>query len=85
MTVKEVLEKAIKTYGKQGQVDVAIEEMSELTQALLHERRDREHNIAEELADVEIMCKQLEMIFDCEPEVKFFVNKKLNRLKERLK
>lgn len=84
MTVKEVLEKAIESYGKQEQVDVAIEEMSELTQALLHERRDRKHNIAEELADVEIMCKQLEMIFDCEPEVKFFVNKKLNRLKERL-
>ena len=41
MMVKELLQKAIETYGKKGQVDVAIEEMAELTQALLHERRDR--------------------------------------------
>lgn len=84
MTAKGIVEKAIETYGQEAQIDVAIEEMAELTQALLHNRRGRESNIAEELADVEIMCKQLELIFGCESETKFFLNKKLNRLKERL-
>lgn len=84
MTVKEILEKAINKYGWQHQVDVAIEEMAELIQALLHDRRHRPSNIAEEIADVEIMCLQLEMIFECREEVKFYVNKKLERLKERL-
>lgn len=84
MTVKELLKKAIETYGRESQIDVAIEEMAELTQALLHNRRGRESNVAEELADVEIMCKQLELIFGCQNEVKFFINKKLNRLCERL-
>jgi len=35
----EVLEQAVNTWGKEAQVDMAIEEMSELTKALLKERR----------------------------------------------
>ncbi len=34
-----ILEKAIKHYGVDSQVDVAIEEMSELIKALIKERR----------------------------------------------
>ena len=35
----EVLQKCVDTYGKSLQVDIAIEEMSELTKALIKERR----------------------------------------------
>ena len=67
----EVLNKAIDTYGATAQIDKAIEEMGELTQALLKERHSRmteEHNISlahvgEELTDVYITLSQLMIIF----------------------
>lgn len=80
----DTLNDAIRIYGKSAQVDMAIEEMSELHVALLHERRGRENNIAEEIADTEIMLQQLEMIFDVSEEVETIKAEKLERLKERL-
>ena len=35
----EILQQCVDTYGKAAQVDIAIEEMSELTKALIKERR----------------------------------------------
>ncbi|MBR1391065.1 MAG: hypothetical protein IJ567_06445 [Lachnospiraceae bacterium] len=35
----EILEEAVRVYGKEPQIDMAIEEMSELTKALLKSRR----------------------------------------------
>lgn len=57
---------AVKHYGEQAQVDMMIEEMSELTKALLKQRRgyDVLWNILEELADVRIMLEQMEIIYD---------------------
>lgn len=92
----DVIRDAIATYGNAAQVDMAIEEMSELTKALCKERRtDRlgaslpEHkaaleNVIEEIADVLIMAKQLLIIFDCEAEVEREIEHKLNRLEKRL-
>lgn len=57
-----VLETAIQTYGIEAQEDMAIEECSELIQAILHNRRKRDSNISEEIADVLIMLEQLQMI-----------------------
>lgn len=84
MKKEEIFTKAIKQYGEKAQVDVAIEEMSELIQAILHERRGRENNIAEEIADVEIMLSQLKMIYMCKHQVAEFKHKKILRLAERL-
>lgn len=87
---KEILQKAIDTYGDEMQIAVAIEEMSELTKALIKDKRhnykilDDWQNTAEEIADVKIMVEQLEMIFDCKEEVDKQIEFKLNRLKERL-
>ena len=39
MSKNEILQQAILKYGKHSQIDVAIEEMSELTKALLKDRR----------------------------------------------
>lgn len=94
---KIVLQKAILTYGKENQVDMAIEEMSELTKALLKERRNEKEkvtksapplqyitNIIEEIADVEIMLEQLKMLFDCGGLVDRVKDYKIERLKARL-
>jgi len=85
MKEQEVLDKAIKTYGNDAQILLAIEEMSELTTELCHSSRGRKHKIPEEIADVKIMMKQLEQIFDCEKEVEIMNVFKVRRLEGRLK
>lgn len=91
----EVLQNAVDTYGKEAQVDVAIEEMSELIKALLKNRRaehspgawDKEktrQNIFEEIADVVIMLTQLLMIFGGRDAVQKAIDAKVERLSTRL-
>lgn len=50
---------AIDRFGIRAQVDKAIEECSELTKELLHHRQRRNivNDVAEEIADVMIMCE----------------------------
>lgn len=43
-----------------------------------------QENIAEEIADVEIMIKQMKMLFNCETAVLQVREKKVKRLKERI-
>lgn len=92
----EVLENAIKKYGVSIQSDMAIEEMSELTKAILKNRRiwrfgseeeikEQVRNIVEEAADVLIIVAQVIMMYDHEGEVQTAVDFKINRLQERLK
>ena len=58
-------EQAVKTYGAESQVRKAVEELTELSVALLHslDGRGDTENIREEMADVEIMLEQLHVIF----------------------
>jgi len=70
-----ILQTAIKTYGTQSQIQMAIEEMSELIKALCKFTRSTENtdqikvvqnDVKEEIADVSIMLKQLVIMFgDC--------------------
>lgn len=95
----ETLEAAILKYGAENQIDMAIEEMSELTKALLKEQRQAkkgfdvsaaetfemlEDDISEEMADVIIMLVQLQMIFNNKEEVSRYINSKVERLKVRM-
>ena len=91
----EVLKAAISTYGEKAQADVALEEMSELTKAVLKFRRatgkaddeERERlreNIVEETADVMIMLAQMIMLYDRDNKIQSIVDYKVNRLYERL-
>lgn len=91
----EVLKAAISTYGEKAQADVALEEMSELTKAVLKLRRatgkaddeERERlreNIVEETADVMIMLAQMIMLYDRDNKIQNIVDYKVNRLYERL-
>lgn len=88
-----ILLAAVRHYGGNNQIDVAIEEMAELTQALVKTKRsvtdeDIEMfrgNVIEEIADVEIMLAQLRIIFDIDEWLLDTAKaSKLNRLAERI-
>lgn len=95
MTSEEmnVLERAIKTYGEDAQIDKAIEEMSELIKALLKLRYARDgyerdiimDSVDEEMADVQIMWIQLAMIFKNTLRVDAWQGKKIDRLDRRIR
>jgi NTP pyrophosphatase (non-canonical NTP hydrolase) len=84
MTEYEILTAAIEKFGEEKQELKAVEEMCELIVAISHKHFGREHNIAEEIADVEIMLEQLKMINDCFSEVRGKRLAKIIRLKERI-
>lgn len=92
----EIYRKAISTFGANSQVDILIEEMSELTQALIKLRRasrkdpfadkmttqDIKANVIEEIADVSICLDQAIMIYQCEYEVEEVRQQKILRLED---
>ena len=73
-------------YGKEHQVLIAIEEMSELTKELCKyfRRYDRKKEIIEEVADAQIMLEQLIELFGINNEVDRMVDYKLNRQIRRM-
>lgn len=91
--MNEILERAINTYGDTAQIDKALEEMSELTKALLKLRYAKPNGVerdilmdavSEEMADVEIMLEQLHMIYQNDNKVNEYRQKKIERLERRL-
>lgn len=56
----DIYRKAVETFGEEKQIDIAIEELSELIQALCKHKRYGHSNSEEEIADVKIALKQLE-------------------------
>ena len=78
-----VFEIAIEVYGKDMQLTVAVEELSELIKEICKNKRGANNveNIIEELADCYIMMEQLEIIFDI-PFDK--INRKIIKKKARL-
>lgn len=92
---KEILQKAIDTYGTHNQMLKCIEECGELSRAISRilielssgdgfTTEESQENLYEELADVLIMIEQMIMMFDCGDEVFIQQVKKIKRLKERL-
>lgn len=88
----EVLQQAIDTYGSHAQEEMAIEEMSELTKAIVKRHRAADKpsydkamsGIAEEMADVIIMLTQLLMFYGNRKDVQRAVDEKVKRLAGRL-
>lgn len=88
----EVLQQAIDTYGSHAQEEMAIEEMSELTKAIVKRHRAVDKpsydkamsGIAEEMADVIIMLTQLLMFYGNRRDVQRAVDEKVKRLAGRL-
>lgn len=88
MNRTEILQKAIDSYGPAMQEDICIEEMSELTKAIIKDRRnedmaasDRINQIREEIADVQIMLDQMRLIYGDTADQENF---KVERLEKRL-
>ena len=82
----EVLQRALDTYGSLPQVVMVFEEMSELQKELCKYLRGKysPENIAEEIADVEIMLEQMKMLLCCTDAVRNERRRKVERLKARL-
>ena len=89
----KTIDAAIIEYGENAQMDIAIEEMAELTKAICKRKRTgatgpeavaARGNLIEEVADVFIMLVQLVRMFDGAEEVQQTVDEKLHRLKGRL-
>lgn len=92
-----LLQRAIRTYGIDAQLLMAVEEAGELQHALLKYRRgahaheEGRHTVAgmdrllydvlEEMADVRIMMAQMELLFGSADEM---VGRKMDRLRSRL-
>lgn len=90
---ERILKHAISHYGEAHQIDKAIEEMSELTKALLklryaakgYELDILQKAVAEEIADVGIMLRQLRMIFDFDTDILRYEEEKVQRLQRQMK
>lgn len=89
-TVRQMLDK----YGESSQIDVCIEEMSELTKELIKYKRtkiyDRERHeekraaVVEEMSDVLFMMEYLKVIFHIsEEDLENVIIEKAERTKER--
>ena len=82
---RDIFEKAINTFGIKNQEDIAIEEMSELTKAIIKHRRynteETKENILEEMADVLIMVLQMATHYGLPNK---YYNGKLIRLEQML-
>ena len=82
----ETLERAIDEYGIPAQINVCIEELSELIKELCKINRSlgNADNLAEEMADVTIILREFELMFNNGEAVDEWINKKIERLKARL-
>lgn len=87
MKTEAIIGKAILKFGAEKQTDKAIEEMSELIQALLKYRIkegvNELINVHEEIADVEIMIGQLRCIYG-DYQIDKWKKQKIKRLEKFL-
>ena len=82
-----VLRQAIETYGAESQLDIAIEEFSELIKEICKHKRhvDNTEAIIEEMADCYIMLEQMKTIFGLGSTViRDVADKKIKRLRSLL-
>lgn len=89
VNAEEIEREAAEHYGIYSQSIVAIEEMSELqkelTKLLRGECENHIDHISEEMADVYIMLEQLEILLNNRAEIDEWKDKKLRRLRDKLR
>lgn len=81
-----VYRQALETYGEKSQITMVFEEMAELQKELCKHLRGKTNieNIADEIADVEIMFEQMKLHFDIGTSVENIKGYKIYRLMQRL-
>lgn len=86
---RRTLLEAITHWGLNSQIDMAIEEMSELIQELARFKRVNRYvsdaSITSEIADVEIMMEQMKVAFQINDKVEDEKENKLKRLRKMLR
>ena len=77
---------ALETWGGVSQTNMMFEEMSELQKELCKNARGKQNklDIAEEIADVQIMLEQMILLHDCRAEVTDWLTVKLLRLRRTI-
>lgn len=82
----EILSAAVATWGQDAQMKMLLEEMAELQKEICKAWRgkDNEVEIAEEVADVEIVLEQIKLIFGIDTSVGVYRDAKIERLRQRL-
>lgn len=88
--IKTIYQDALDTWGENAQLDVAIEEMSELIKEIIKYKRGigNKQHMSEEIADVMIMLEQIMQMFGLENDVtaqKSFKIMRLNSYLEKIK
>lgn len=78
---------ALSTYGAEAQTLMVFEEMAELQKELCKRGRGKQNRaeIAEEIADVQIMLEQMQVLYGCAELVSEQKRQKLERLEKRLR
>jgi len=81
---KSIYERAIEKWGIETQIKMCIEELSELIQVLIKYGRkingSNRNDIAEEIADVELMIEQMKVAFNIHKDVEEWKHEKIQRL-----
>lgn len=82
----QVYNSALKMYGKDNQMVVALEELSECQKEICKIIRGNGslENLAEEIADATIMLEQLRLIFQINDDVCMAMDAKITRLDNRI-
>ena len=87
---RELYKRCIDVWGEDAQIKMCIEEMSELTKELCKNWRKGKHNtpeqidhICEEIADVQNMVDQMQLVFG-EEKVEEYRKQKIARTQKRL-
>lgn len=88
----EIYREAVKQWGVDAQLNMVVEELGELIVVLQHSRRLEKwekvadnNEVAEEIADVELMLAQLKFILSIDNlALDYIKERKLSRLKELL-
>lgn len=83
---RPLLTQAIERFGQDAQERMMFEEMSELQKAMCKLSRGKGciDDIAQEIADVEIMLEQMKIIYQCEESTALWKHEKLERLRSLL-
>jgi hypothetical protein len=85
MVEKTIYERALEKWGMETQIKICIEELAELIQTLIKHGRKINgstiDDIAEEIADVELMIEQMKFAFDIHKDVEEWKHEKIERLK----
>lgn len=87
MSSRKTCKDALLAFGAERQIKKCVEELNELSVALLHNEggKDTVDHVAEEIADVEIMLQQMILLLDCQDRVDKYRTKKLESLALKVK